>query len=91
MLKVIEAETKSDPFSLIFMDVRMPPGIDGIQTVKLLRNDYPHLEFVICTAFSDYSWEQIAGIRRNRQSIVFTKTLRSNSSKTNCFIPNHQI
>ncbi|MCH2533858.1 MAG: ATP-binding protein [Bdellovibrionales bacterium] len=71
MLKVVEAETQNAPYSLIFMDVRMPPGIDGIQTIKLLRKDYPHLEFVICTAFSDYNWEEIAKELGHTDKVLF--------------------
>jgi signal transduction histidine kinase len=46
-------------FALAFVDVRMPPGIDGLQTIKRLWQSDPELEVVICTAFSDYSFEQI--------------------------------
>jgi signal transduction histidine kinase len=46
-------------FALAFVDVRMPPGIDGLQTIKRLWKADPDIELVICTAFSDYSFEQI--------------------------------
>ena len=46
-------------FATVFVDVRMPPGIDGLQTIKRLWQVDPDLEVVICTAFSDYSFEQI--------------------------------
>ncbi len=46
-------------FAMAFVDVRMPPGIDGLQTIKRLWKLDPQLEVVICTAFSDYSFEQI--------------------------------
>ncbi len=46
-------------FATAFVDVRMPPGIDGLQTIKRLWQIDPDLEVVICTAFSDYSFEQI--------------------------------
>jgi signal transduction histidine kinase len=46
-------------FAVAFVDVRMPPGIDGLQTIKRLWKADPELEVVICTAFSDYSFEQI--------------------------------
>lgn len=71
MHKVVEAEANNEPYSLIFMDVRMPPGIDGIQTIKLLRKDYPHLEFVICTAFSDYNWDDIAKELGHTDKVLF--------------------
>ncbi|MSR62811.1 MAG: hybrid sensor histidine kinase/response regulator [Planctomycetes bacterium] len=46
-------------FAMAFVDVRMPPGLDGLQTIKGLWQLDPDLEVVICTAFSDYSFEQI--------------------------------
>ena len=58
--KLVEkAESENKPFSLIFMDVRMPPGWDGIETIKKIWERWPEIEMVICTAYSDYSWEKI--------------------------------
>jgi CheY-like chemotaxis protein len=54
-----EAEDAGRPFALTFMDVRMPPGWDGIVTIREIWAEYPHLEVVICTAYSDYTWSQI--------------------------------
>ncbi|MBV9122671.1 MAG: response regulator, partial [Planctomycetes bacterium] len=54
-----EAAHKGEPYYLAFVDVRMPPGIDGIQTIKRLWKEVPDLQCVICTAFSDYDWEDI--------------------------------
>lgn len=56
---VEKAEEEGRPFALIFMDVRMPPGWDGIETIKRIWEKYGHIEMVICTAYSDYSWEKI--------------------------------
>lgn len=53
------AENEQFPYSLIFMDVRMPPGIDGIETIHQIWASYPNIEMVICTAYSDYSWDEI--------------------------------
>ncbi len=46
-------------FALAFVDVRMPPGIDGVKTIQRLWQLDPDLEVVICTAYADYSFEQI--------------------------------
>jgi CheY-like chemotaxis protein len=56
---VDEAEEKKQPYSLIFMDVRMPPGMDGIQAIQKIWGRHPNVEIVICTAHSDYSWDEI--------------------------------
>jgi CheY-like chemotaxis protein len=47
------------PFALAFVDVRMPPGWDGIETVCRLWKEYPELQVVICTAYADFSWEEM--------------------------------
>ena len=52
------AHEEGRPFAMAFVDVRMPPGIDGIETVALLWKIAPDLQVVICTAYSDYSWQE---------------------------------
>src|SRR5262245_45894259 len=47
------------PYAMAFVDVRMPPGWDGVETIARIWQDYPDLQVVVCTAFSDYSWEQM--------------------------------
>ena len=47
------------PFAMAFVDVRMPPGLDGIQTIKRLWEIDPDIHCVICSAYSDYSWDQM--------------------------------
>jgi signal transduction histidine kinase len=47
------------PYAMAFVDVRMPPGWDGIETTAKIWEKYPDLQVVICTAYSDYSWEDM--------------------------------
>ncbi len=47
------------PFAAAIVDVRMPPGIDGIQTVKKLWRVQSDLQIIVCTAYSEYSWEEM--------------------------------
>lgn len=61
-LAMLEAALKAgDPYVLAFVDVRMPPGWDGVETLQHLWQAYPELQAVICTAYSDYSWQEIFG------------------------------
>jgi diguanylate cyclase (GGDEF)-like protein/PAS domain S-box-containing protein len=53
------AIAKKQPYSLAFVDVRMPPGWDGIETIKRIWEVDPNIQIVICTAFSDFSWKEI--------------------------------
>jgi diguanylate cyclase (GGDEF)-like protein len=57
--KVSAAVNDGRPYHVAFVDMRMPPGWDGVQTIKKLWDVDPDLQVVICTAYSDYSWEQI--------------------------------
>lgn len=56
---VRKAENEGKGYALIFMDVRMPPGIDGIETISRIWAEFPDIEMVICTAYSDYSFDEI--------------------------------
>ncbi len=47
------------PYAMAFVDVRMPPGWDGVETTARIWQQYPDLQVVICTAYSDYSWEEM--------------------------------
>lgn len=50
---------QSRPFALALVDVRMPPGMDGVATIKNLWRIQPDLQVAICTAYADYSWDDI--------------------------------
>jgi signal transduction histidine kinase len=47
------------PYSVAFVDVRMPPGMDGVETVERLWREDPDLQVVLCSAYTDYSWEEV--------------------------------
>ncbi|RMF42297.1 MAG: hybrid sensor histidine kinase/response regulator [Planctomycetota bacterium] len=57
--KVQAAVAEGRPFAVAFVDVRMPPGWDGVETIKHLWQVQPDLQVVICTAYSDYSWSEL--------------------------------
>ena len=47
------------PYAVAFVDIRMPPGWDGVETIKHIWQIAPDLQVVICTAYLDYSWKTI--------------------------------
>lgn len=56
---VIQAEREGRPYIMAFVDVRMPPGWDGVETIQQIWGIQPELQMVICTAYSDYSWNDM--------------------------------
>ena len=57
--KVEQALAERQPYAMAFVDVRMPPGWDGIETIEHLWRADPTLQVVVCTAYSDYSWDKM--------------------------------
>ncbi len=70
---VTAAVRAGTPYSLVFMDVRMPPGWDGIETTSRLWEVDPDLQVVICTAYSDYSWEKMVAHLGNSDQLLILK------------------
>ncbi len=56
--RIKAAFEKKRPYALAFVDIRMPPGWNGIETVKRIWEIDKNIQIVICTAYSDYSWEE---------------------------------
>ena len=71
--KVQQAIAESRPYALAFVDGRMPPGWDGVETIVRLWKAYPELQVVICTAYSDYTWEEIIERVGQSDSLVILK------------------
>ena len=54
-----QAFNEGDPYFLVISDVRMPPGIDGIETITGIRKIDPDIAIIIISAYNDYSDEQL--------------------------------
>jgi two-component system, cell cycle sensor histidine kinase and response regulator CckA len=70
---VQRALQENDPYMMAFVDIRMPPGWDGVETLEKLWQCCPELQAVICTAHSDYSWDDIAHRLGQRDSLLILK------------------
>ena len=69
----LAAKTAGDPFSVAFVDIHMPPGIDGVQTAAELWKLQPDLEIVLCSAHSMYTWQEILGRLPRRDQLVILR------------------
>jgi CheY-like chemotaxis protein len=68
------ARSEDEPYAMAFVDMRMPPGWDGIETTLRIWELDPRLQIVICTAYSDHSWEHMLGrLRYADQWLILKK------------------
>lgn len=73
LAKVQQALAENRPYALAFVDGRMPPGWDGVETISHLWQANPELQVVICTAYSDYAWEEIIECVGQSDNMVILK------------------
>jgi signal transduction histidine kinase len=70
----VESAVSSDQhYALAFVDMRMPPGWDGLQTVEKLWSVDPGLQVVICSAYSDYDWDEVLGRLKTPDKLLVIK------------------
>ncbi|HSS30116.1 MAG TPA: diguanylate cyclase, partial [Nitrospiraceae bacterium] len=68
------ARDAGQPYAVAFVDMRMPPGWDGLETIEHLWNADAGLQVVICTAYSDQPWDQITQrIGQNDKLLILQK------------------
>ncbi len=70
---VEQALAENQPYALAFVDSRMPPGIDGVETIQGLWKRDPELQVVLCTAYADYSWQEIRNILVQTDNLLILK------------------
>lgn len=68
-----QAMAEDRPYAMAFVDIRMPPGWDGVETVLKLWEADPNLQVVICTAYSDYSWKDIVRVLGKSDSLLILR------------------
>ena len=56
---VKESLAADSPYAMAFIDMRMPPGWNGIATAKEIRQIDSNMPIVICTAYTDHTWDEI--------------------------------
>jgi two-component system NtrC family sensor kinase len=57
------------PFDVAFVDIRMPPGWNGVETAQHLRGLDPCLQIVLCTAYSDFRWDEVIAALGSSESV----------------------
>lgn len=54
-----EATRAGRPFDVIILDVRMPPGIDGVEAGSRIRKFDPNVEIIFVSGFSDVARDEL--------------------------------
>jgi diguanylate cyclase len=77
--RLVEAAGKEKkPYAVAFVDMRMPPGWDGLETIERLWMADAGLQVVICTAYSDQPWDEIRDrIGRTDKLLILQKPFNS--------------
>jgi PAS domain S-box-containing protein len=70
---VEKAREEGHPYALAFVDVRMPPGWDGVETTSRIWKVCPDTQIVLCTAYSDYSWDEMISKLGHSDGLVILK------------------
>ncbi len=73
-LEMVRDRLKTEhPYSVAFVDMRMPPGWDGLETTLKILQECPDIQVVICTAYSSYSWSEILSRLGSSDRLVILK------------------
>ncbi len=67
------ALTEKRPFTIAFLDMRMPPGPNGLWTAKKIRELDPYVEIVMVSAYSDYGPEEITSLVPPAHKLFYLK------------------
>lgn len=73
-LKIIQDSVQNgNPFQVAFIDMRMPPGWDGIKTIEEIAKIDKEIQFVVCTAYSDKTVTDFLGLGDIQERLLLIK------------------
>jgi len=70
---VKESLAENSPFLMCFLDMRMPPGWDGLETMTRIWEIDPHMQVALCSAYDDHSWKEIIEKALRPQNLLILK------------------
>ena len=68
-----QALAEGRPYSVAFVDMRMPPGWDGLETIENLWKVDPEIQVVVCSAYADYDWLELLGRLGHSDKLIVIK------------------
>jgi two-component system NtrC family sensor kinase len=73
LARVVAAREAKTPYALLFMDVRMPPGWDGVEAAARVLESDPDVHVVLCTAYPERSWRNRVEQLPSRERVLVLK------------------
>ena len=73
VMLVKQALEAGRPYAMAFVDIRMPPGWDGVETTQKIWAVDSEIQIVLCTAYADYSWDEMFEKIGNSDGLVILK------------------
>jgi diguanylate cyclase (GGDEF)-like protein len=73
LARVQQAAAEGRPFAMAFVDMRMPPGWDGLETIEHIWAADPDVQVVICSAHSDHDWTDVVSRLNNSDKLLVIK------------------
>ena len=91
--EIIRAGRESNrPVAVAYIDIRMPPGIDGIETIRRVRKIDRDIEIVIMTAYTDRSLPEIVhDTGAAAQAALYQETLRARGDTADHPLPGGEV
>jgi diguanylate cyclase (GGDEF)-like protein len=71
--RIRQALDEGRPYAMAFVDMRMPPGWDGLETIERLWAIDPDVQVVICSAHTDYDWTEVVARLDNSDKLLVVK------------------
>ena len=68
-----QALAEGRPYSVAFVDMRMPPGWDGLETIEHLWAIDPEMQVVVCSAYTDYDWLELLSRLGHSDKLIVVK------------------
>lgn len=71
------AVKSGNPYDVIIVDMKMPPGIDGSEAIRLIREFDKGVHIIVCTAFSEYRADDMAEVNGGTAPTMLYKPIES--------------
>lgn len=70
---VTQAKAQGSPFAVVFLDVQLPNGWDGIETIERIWDEDSDVQVVLCTVYPDLGWSEVLPQLGHRDQLLILR------------------